>query len=178
MNLNSRLVISITSVFVLSLVSLFTSCAGYRLGNIPRADMKGVQTIYVPSVRNNTLEPGLPTLTTNAILRRFDNDGTYKSVRLRKADATLDVILTKFERKPIRREVGDTSFIREYRITLTAQATLTNLKTGTIIFKNRTVKGSTDYFFQSNMQEVERQSLPLAAEKLADSLVSMVTEGW
>ena len=62
-------------------VLCFIGCAGYQLGNIPRADMKEVHTIYVPVVKNNSYEPGLPVMVTNAILRRIDNDGTYSSSR-------------------------------------------------------------------------------------------------
>lgn len=163
----------------LLLFSMLTiGCAGYRLGNTPRSDMEGVKNIYIPVVKNETFEPGLQVTTTNAIIREIENDGTYMTSRLRSAGASLDVTLVNFTRKPLRRDVGDSTFTTEYRGTLEAKVTLTNLKTGTILFKNRTVKGSTDYFFQDNFQEVERQALPLASVDLARKISNMVTDGW
>ncbi|MEM9445043.1 MAG: LptE family protein [Verrucomicrobiota bacterium] len=162
----------------LLLTMLAVGCAGYRLGNIPRTDMEGVETIYVPVVKNLTFEPGLEVVTTNAIIREIENDGTYQTSRLRNADATLDVTITKFSREPLRRDIGDASFVTEYRGVLEAKVSLTNLKTGTLLFKDRTVKGTTDYFFQDNFQEVERQALPLASISLAQKISGMVTDGW
>lgn len=168
-------------VMVLLLVAGVLSiggCAGYRLGNIPRSDMAGVKTIHVPVIRNDSLEPSLPVMTTNAILRELDNDGTYHSSRSRMADAVLEVRIVKYYRTPLRRSRDNSLVPNEYEVTLTANATLTNLKTGTILFKDRVFEGKTAYFIQLNSQEVERQANPLAAKDLARHIVSAITEGW
>jgi hypothetical protein len=40
------------------------------------------------------------------------------------------------------------------------------------------VSGSTSFFTQADINEGERQALPLAAIDLANNTVSLVTEGW
>jgi hypothetical protein len=57
-------------------------------------------------------------------------------------------------------------------------ATYVNRKLGRKIFENVTVTGNTKFFTQANIQEGERQALPLAADDLAQSAVKLVTEGW
>ncbi|MFH1067550.1 MAG: LptE family protein [bacterium] len=162
----------------LGAMCVLMSCAGYRLGNIPSAEMKGVKTIFVPVVKNDSYEPGLPVMVTNAILRRIDNDGTFSSSREGQADATLEVRVTRLTRSPLRRSREDVQVTDEYEVTLEAEATLTNLKSGKRIFTKRKVTGKTRYFVQDNLQEGERQALPSAADDLAVNLVKLVAEGW
>lgn len=157
---------------------MLMSCAGYRLGNIKSAEMKNVKTIYVPVVKNDSYEPGLPVMVTDAILRRMDNDGTFSSAREGQADATLEIRVTRLVRSPLRRSRVDVQVTDEYEITLEAEANLTNLKAGKQIFTKRKIAGKTRYFVQNNMQEAERQALPSAADDLAVNLVKLMAEGW
>ncbi|MFZ5806370.1 MAG: LPS assembly lipoprotein LptE [Verrucomicrobiota bacterium] len=156
----------------------FTGCAGYRVGNIQGSDMQDVKTVYVPTVKNRTYEPGLPVMVTNAILRRLDNDGTFTSARQKGADAILEVEVIDFKRLPLRQTRTDIQITEEYEITLKAKATLTNLKTGKRIFTDYEVVGKSKYFVHGNTQESERQVLPMAADDLAYNLVKICTEGW
>jgi hypothetical protein len=66
----------------------------------------------------------------------------------------------------------------QYRIQLTANATLTNHRTGTKVFTDLTATGQTDFFVQDDIQEAERQAIPIAADDLARKLVNQITEGW
>lgn len=169
------------SPFFLALASslLFASCAGYQLGNVPYAEMKGVEKIYVPVVLNQTYEPGIQVMVTNAIIRRFNQDGTYQTSRLAEADATLEVVLTDFKRDSLRRARSNSLVTEEYRLNLHAIATLTNHRTGQKLFDKEVVIGDTSIYVNENrMQENERQAIPLAAEALAYEIVRRVTEGW
>ena len=171
------------SLFHLSLafifVTLLGSCAGYKLGNVPYAEMKGVEKIYVPIVHNQTYEPGIQVMVTNAIIRRFNQDGTYETGRLAEADATLEVVLTDFKRDSMRRARSNSLVTEEYRLNLHAIATLTNHRTGQKLFDQEVVIGDTSIYVNENrMQENERQAMPLAAEALAYEIVRRVTEGW
>lgn len=168
-------------------ISLFTSlllctallgCAGYRLGNIQGAQMKDVKSIYIPVITNRTDEPGLPVMTTNAILRALDNDGTFSSARSKDADAELNVTITEFQRNPLRSSREDTLITTQYEIILVAVVKLTNFRTGEVVLKDRKISGRTEYIVQSDAVEVERQYLPLAAENLGYNIVKQVTEGW
>ncbi|GAB4241675.1 MAG: hypothetical protein OHK005_04960 [Candidatus Methylacidiphilales bacterium] len=165
-------------VFLCLLGGVLIGCAGYQVGNIPSSAMSGVRTIYVPVARNLTLEPGLPVMTTNAIIRRLENDGTYASARTGVADAELTVTLTEFERIPIRRSRDDVTITTQYRAVLKAKVTLVNRVTGAVVIKDRIIAGATEYLVQGDAVEAERQALPLVAQDLATRIVSAVAEGW
>jgi len=165
-----------TSLLLATLI-VFTSCAGYRLGNIPSAEMKGVKTIYVPVIKNDSYEPSLQIVTTNAVIRQLETDGTYMSSRQDRADASLEVTITNVEKTPKRVQRDNVVATQEYSVTVTATFTLTNHSTGKKVVSS-SASGSTDFFLFSDVQEGERQALPLAIDKLAYNIVKQVTEGW
>jgi hypothetical protein len=141
--------------------------------------MKDVRTIFVPVVKNKSFEPGLSVMTANAINRRINNDGTFSLASNEKgSDAVLEVTITDVRRSPLRSSRSDLVLTEQYEIIILAEATLTNLKQGRRVFTNKKVQGSSSYFVQSNPQESERQTLPLAAEDLAQRVVSLASEGW
>lgn len=165
------------TTLTLASIVLLTSCAGYKLGNIPSAEMEGVKTIYVPVVKNDSYEPSLQVMTTNALIRQLETDGTYQSSRLDKADATLEVTITNVEKTPKRLQRDNVIATQEYSTQITATFILTNHNTGKKVVSS-TASGSTDFFLFNDVQEGERQALPLAIDKLAYNIIKQVTDGW
>lgn len=178
MNLISRPTRPCLFAFLILPLVLMSGCAGYKLGNIPSAEMEGVKTIYVPVVKNDSYEPGLQVQTTNAVIRKLETDGTYLSSRMTKADATLEVMITDVSRTPKRLQRDNTIATQEYTVTVEAKFTLTNHVTGKKVLSDVMVRGETDFFLFNDVQEGERQALPLALDKLAYEIVKQVTEGW
>ncbi len=175
--IKSHLTLHFALIAIASL--LLTSCAGYKLGNVPYAEMKGVEKIYVPVVKNETYEPGIQVMITNAVIRRFNQDGTYQIGRQGESDATLEIVISDLKRDSMRRARSNSLITEEYRINLEATATLTNHRTGQKLFDKEIIFGDTSIYVNENrMQENERQALPLAAEALAYEIVRRVTEGW
>jgi hypothetical protein len=166
-------------IFLVLLVSLACSgCAGYRVGNISGRNVQGVRSVYVPVVKNTSLQPDLQVTVTNAIIRRFNDDGTLEVNQDSNADSELDLTITDVRTTALASSTTDIYVTAQYQVTITAVATYTNRKLGRKIFENTTVVGNTTFFTQANIQEGERQALPLAAQDLAQNVVKLVAEGW
>jgi hypothetical protein len=155
-----------------------SGCAGYRVGNISGRNLQGVRSVYVPVARNTSLAPDLQMTVTNAIIRRFNSDGTLEVNQNANADSELDVVVTNVLHTAVRSSTTDILVTAQYQITIQATATYVNRRLGRKIFENVSVTGSTTFFTQSDIQEGERQALPLAAEDLANNTVKLITEGW
>jgi hypothetical protein len=159
-------------------VLALSGCAGYRVGDISGRDLQGVRSVYVPTVRNTSLQPDLQMTVTNAIIRRFNDDGTLSVAQNAAADSELDVTVTNVYETAVRSSNSDILVTAEYQLTIEATATYVNRKLGRKIFENYAVSGSTRFFTQNDIQEGIRQAAPLAAEDLANNTVKLVTEGW
>jgi hypothetical protein len=161
-----------------SLVLALSGCAGYRVGDISGRDLQGVRSVYVPVARNASLQPDLDMTVTNAIIRRFNSDGTLSVQQNTAADSELDITVTNVYESAVRSSSSDILVTAEYQLTIQATATYVNRKLGRKIFENTGVTGSTYFFTQADIQEGIRQALPLAAQDLANNTVKLVTEGW
>ncbi len=167
------------SLAVLGFVLLFalSGCAGYRLGNVSGRSIQGVHTVFVPMAHNHSLTPNLETVLTDAIIRRFNNDGTLVP-STDNADSEVDVDVTGVDTTPIRSTISDTLATAQYQLTIRAKVTFINKRMAKTILKDSQVTGQTSFYLQNDVVEGERQALPLASEDLAKNVVILVTEGW
>lgn len=170
--------------FLLPLLAfIFSGCAGYTLGPIKPKLMRNVQTIAVPSFRNDTLEPRMEVLLANSIIKQIHQDGTYRIARENEADAILEGTIEEIERRPMRSVIGNVVRTREFNLILRVRYRVYNRATGREL-ESRTVTGQTSFFVSgsdniaADVRGDERQALPLAAEDLAVRLVSQISEGW
>lgn len=165
-------------VVLLVALEFLSGCAGYRLGDISGRDLQGVKSVYVPVVQNQSLEADIQMVATNAIIRRFESDGTLAVNPTASSDSELDVIITDVVKSPVRSSTNDLLITSEYQLTVRAKATYVNRRLGRKVFENVTVAGQTMFFAQADINEGERQALPLACLDLANNTVKLVTEGW
>jgi hypothetical protein len=168
----------VRSAAALVVILALSGCAGYRVGNISGRDLQGVRSVYVPVAKNTSLEPNLQMTVTNAIIRRFNDDGTLTVNQSANADSELDVTITTIDHNAIASSNNDVYVTAQYQLTIQATVTFVNRRLGRKIFENTSVSGQTTFFTQANIQEGERQALPLAAQDLANNTVKLVTEGW
>ena len=162
---------------------VFSSCAGYHVGPIKPTRMAAVNTIAVPSFKNETLLPRVEVLLANALIKQFQQDGTYNIARDNDADAIVQGRLEQIVRRPSRSVRGNVLLTREFTLTLHCRYDVTDRRTGAMLF-TRTAAGQTSFFVSgtdpvaADLTQDERQAFPLAAEQLAKDIVSHLSEGW
>lgn len=171
------------ALLLLTIAAVFSGCAGYKIGPIQPKRMRAVQTIAVPSFRNDTLEPRVEVLLANAVIKQFQQDGTYRVAREADADAILECTLDEIQRRPARSVRGNILQTREYTLVLRVAYRVIQRGTG-LELDARTVTGQTSFFVSgtnniaADVNQDERQALPIAAEDMAVRLVSQLSEGW
>jgi hypothetical protein len=180
----SSFIMRLTALAPLWLATLLLGgCAGYTLGPIKPTPMKEVRKLAVHSFTNETLEPRLEMLMANSIIKQIQQDGTYQIVAEKDADAILQGNVTQIDRRPSRGVNGNILLAREYTLTVRARYVITQRSTG-LQLAARSVTGATSFFvsgsssIKADVNQDERQAIPLAAEDLAVRLVSQISEGW
>src|SRR6186713_256145 len=81
---------------------LLANCAGYQLGASKPHQMANVTKLAVPTFKNDTLEPRLEVLVTNALIKKLQMDGAYQIVPRAEADAVLEATIEDIERSQFR----------------------------------------------------------------------------
>lgn len=188
----------ILAVVAIPLVAtLFSSCAGYSPGASQPSQYAGIKKLYVPTFENDTLEPRLASLVTNAVISQLQQDGTYQVTDQKNSDATLVGKVRQVRRQQQRSANNNILRTREMLVTLVVSYYLKD-STGVkieeaniygvdkeqrdVITGQRReggqVTGTSTIFLDPNFQLSEREALPLAAEDAAEQIVSFISEGW
>jgi len=164
----------LSSILIMPLLT--ASCAGYRVGAVTPDYLTEVSTINIPNFKNNTLEPRLDAIVTNAVIARFMNDGTLQVTNGDNADTVLEGTITRVDRRQLRSARFNTLRSRELGFIITVDYRLIEPATQRVLAAG-TVRGDTSLFVDANIQGAERQAVPDAALRLAENLVTRVTEG-
>ncbi len=163
--------------FLPLLALLLAGCAGYQLGPMPPRAMADVKTLAVPMFVNETFEPRIEALVTDTVISQIQQDGTYRILREKDADAILQAQIVELGRNKARSVRGNTLASSEFNLTLRVRYTVTRRSTGEVLV-SREAAGTTSFFINNDLQQDERQAIPLAAAKLAVELTSQISEGW
>ncbi len=184
--------------------ALLSGCAGYQLGAAKPAAFAGIEKLHVPPFKNQTLEPRLSSLVTNAVLIKLQSDGTYRVSNKSSADAVLVGTIIDVDKRQLRADRTDTLRSRELNVYLHVEYHLEDPVTGeridgwrgrgnaegkgklskaaeddeTLLSKPGRVVGETIQFVDNNFQVSERNAIAQAAENAADKIVSQIANGW
>jgi len=168
--------------FLLLLPMMLVSGCGYHLGEIKPTPMRRVTTIAVPAFKNETLLPRLEAQTADAVAKQFQQDGTYRIESSDQADAIVEGTIVSVERLPMRVFSNNVLQTSEFQLTVKVKYRVIDRITGAVLMEGEAV-GVTPFFTESdrlNSDLVTNQNMnyPIAAQRMAERLVSKVTEGW
>jgi outer membrane lipopolysaccharide assembly protein LptE/RlpB len=162
--------------FLFALSVLLSSCSGYKLGGTKPAHLAHVTKLHVPTFSNETLEPRLAVLMTNAVIKQLQTMGGYDIVSADEAEATLVARISDINRSQWRAVRTNTLRSREILTRLRVDYTVEE-SSGSKLHSGRVV-GESYVVLDPNFQTSERQALAETSERLAVTLATEVTSGW
>ena len=167
--------------FLLPLVLALSGC-GYHVGEIKPTPMRRITTIAVNTFGNETLLPRVEAQTADAVVKQFQQDGTYKIESADRADAVVKGVIEKVERRPLRVFASNVLQTSEFQLILTVRFSVFDRVTGALLMSGKAV-GTTPFFSESDrvnsdLVTNQNRNYPTAAQRMAESLVSRVSEGW
>ena len=169
-----------STIFALASAALFlmTGCAGYHIGATIPKKMACIKTIAVPTFHNETLVPRLESLAASTVVRAFQQDGTFQIRSSQEADAILEGTIASIRRRGARSVRSDIVKQQEYNLTVNIFYVVKRRTTGEMIDEG-TVVGTTSFCVSGNdVNQDERQAIPLAIENAATRIVGRVSTGW
>jgi hypothetical protein len=189
------------SLLLILLSSLLSGCTAYELGDVKPSSYAGINNLHVPIFKNNTLEPRLSSLVTNAVLKELQVDGTYKITNKSSADAVLVGVIKEVRKRQLRSIRTDTLQSQELKLFLyvdfhledpvSGKRIVTTEVSGDEFGKSKEIEGEevikarqgrvigeTIQFVDRSYQVGERNAFSFAAQDLANKLVSQLANGW
>jgi hypothetical protein len=171
--ISARLTARITIGAIVALLG--AGCAGYRLGDpatLPFA------TIHVAPPVNASLAPQAAALVGASLTREQDRSGRVSIAAEGTADALLTLTLVDYRGDVTAERAEDTSLARKWRVTLTAECTLTQRVDGRIWFSRRPVQAFDEVYVDSGLVPAEQQNMPVLAQRLAQEIAREVLGAW
>ncbi len=167
---------SVLTALLAALAFTFTGCAGYHAGSDKPHQMAAVTKLAIPTFKNDTLEPRVDVLVTNAIIKKFQMDGTYKITSVADADAVLKGTINDITRRQFRADLNNNLVTTEILVGFVVKYQVVD-KNGTVLLAGQE-KDQSNLALDPDFQITERQALADAAERLSWSVSSNVTNGW
>jgi hypothetical protein len=161
---------------LLSILALtLAGCAGYKLGpsnGIPA----GSRSVRIQPFVNHTREPRVPEYVAISMRKLLQQDGTFRLETAGRPDIMVSGEITQFNRSGLSYQTNDVLTPQEYTLTLVARVVAVNMNSGKTNF-DRQVSGLTYILVGNDQSSAERQAIPLLADSLARSAVSLLVDG-
>jgi hypothetical protein len=164
---------------LLAALAAVGGCSSYQLGTTLNKDLRAV---YVPSVRNETSQPGADVELTRAILNEIRREGTLKITTDERAATRLDIVVTGYRQDSIRYSQKNTNMPEEYRMVLRASATFAHNGTrdgrGSRVIMSRVFEGDETFVRGTDTITAQQRCLPRAAERVAEHIIDACVSAW
>lgn len=159
------------------LLAVFAAgCAHYRLGT---GATPAFASLYVEPVRIEATLPQAQAIVSTHLRDAFIRDGRLRLTgSAAEADAVLHLVVASYGREVATVRPDDTGLARRFDITVAARATLTDRRTGRVLFADRPLQAKRGVFTDSGQNQAEYQNLPLLAQDLARQAVHAVLDTW
>lgn len=146
---------------------------GYSRGTLLPPHLR---TIAIPTFSNKTFEPRLEVDVTNAVIRRFLQDGQVKVVSERDAGGKLVGVVVRYDREALRLTTLDG--VEEQRIVVVVDLQYHDRTQGLVLWEERGFVGESTYFTSGPLLKTEAQARTLAVDNLARRVVDRTVEAW
>lgn len=165
------------SLFATSIALFLTSCAGYQLGGQKPVHLQGITKLAIGTFENQTLEPRISSVVTNALIKQIQTDGSYQIVSREDAEAILEGTIARVDRSQFRSVRQNVLRTSQLQMRLSVGYNIKDAASGRTIHVGR---GSANSYviLDSNVQNSEAQALDDAAQRLAANIANEISEGW
>lgn len=164
-------------VFVLAGAVALTGCAHYHLGS---SGALPFHTLYVPPVRIVATVPQAAAPVSQMLRQSLLQEGNLQLTDQADADATLDVVITNYQRGADATQLNNTLNAVSFTLMLEATCTLVDNHSGKVYFKDRKIQMYQQAFVQNGVSfnESEYQAMPRLARDLSQKIKDAVVSTW
>jgi Lipopolysaccharide-assembly len=154
-----------------------THCAGYTIGDQKPQALAKVKRLYVPVFVNQTLEPRLGALVTQAVVKQLQMGSDYVISDEASADAVLKGTVGNINRSQFRSDPNNVLKTSQLLLILGVSYEIMDLQSQKKLFVDQ-VSADSPVILDLNLQISETQALEDAAQRIAARLCNNLSMGW
>lgn len=167
--------IGIISFILTIFISLFSGCAGYRLG--PTNGLaQGERSISVKNFINKSVEPGIVDELMTSLRREIQIDGTYRLDTKGRGNLIISGTILELQREAISLNPNRIEASRDLRLTLLCELVVSQRNSGDVILR-KLVSARSAVRNQGDLNRVDQQTVPQMTEQLSRKILSIVADG-
>ena len=137
-----------------------------------------IKTVAVPLAENETLECGIETTLTNAIIASFVSDNTLRVVDQKVADSLIEVKIIDVKDEPLTYSAEKTGEeAKEYRISIQVQVFYLDLRKDRKLWEEKLLEGWGVYEAPGRPEQ-RAEGIEAAAKMLASEILERTVVGW
>jgi len=172
----------LASTFYLRLLAVASAvvlagCANYHLG---ASGPLPFRTLYVAPVLVQTIVPQAAAPVSEMLRQALLQSGNLQLADQADADATLEIVLTRYDRGAAATQQSNSLNAESFTLTLTASCTLVDNRSGKRYFKDQVISVTEQAFVQNGVSfdESEYQAIPRLARDLSEKIKDAVVSTW
>ena len=143
-------------------------CAGYRWTSPVPSDMR---TVSVPTFRNESDVVEIGAVATRQVLREFQREGTFRIAAREDCAIEIQGVLKDASQHTIAYERKTGLRTREHSLSVVAEVSFINRKTGQVLVDNRRYRARTTFLANDDVLTAQRDASGRIAEDLARQIV-------
>ena len=146
----------------------YSTSQGSRAGDI--------RNIVIPLFDNATVETGIQETLTDKVIEQFLNNGEFRIVDLRQADAAIIGVITDLQLESVAFSQG--TLAREVRLWIVVDVRFETVDKKEVIWEERQLRAYGDYAIDTGTDTDREPAIETAMEKMAEEILNQSISGW
>ena len=146
----------------------YSTSQGSRAGDI--------RNIVIPLFDNTTVETGIQETLTDKVIEQFLNNGEFRIVDLRQADAAIIGVITDLQEESVAFSEG--TLAREVRLWIVVDVRFETVDKKEVVWEERQLRTYGDYAIDTGTETEREPAIETAIEKMAEEILNQSISGW
>ena len=146
----------------------YSTSQGSRAGDI--------RNIVIPLFDNTTVETGIQETLTDKVIEQFLNNGEFRIVDLRQADAAIIGVITDLKQESLAFSEG--TLAREVRLWIYVDVRFETVDKKEVVWEEKQLRTFGDFAIDTGTDTDREPAIETAIEKMAEEILNQSISGW
>ena len=163
------------TVFLIPLLSACMAVTACYYSTSQGSRAGDIRNIVIPLFDNTTVETGIQETLTDRVIERFLENGEFRIVDLRQADAAIIGVITILQEESVAFSAGTQA--REVRLSIVVDVRFETVDKKEVIWEER-LSTFGDYAIDTGTDSDREPALDTALDRMADEILNQSISGW